>query len=269
MTENDNAPQTYERVSTYKDQQVTTVFDTKGRIVRVLAESSATQPWEVSKLAGMIDHTLLKPDATTSQIDQLCREALEYGFGAVCVNSYWVKQCKKKLAGSPVKIAATIGFPLGAVSTKAKVSEAKRAIKDGAVEIDMVMNVGELKSGNLVAVARDIREVVIEAQKRQALVKVIIETCLLTDEEKVTACLIAKEAEADFVKTSTGFSTGGANVEDVALMRDVVGDEMGVKSSGGIRSYADAIRMVEAGATRIGASSGIRIVEEELELAGS
>ncbi len=269
MTENDSAPQTYERVSTYKDQQVTTVYDQKGRLVRVLAESSAAQPREASKLAEMIDHTLLKPDATASQIDQLCREALEFGFGAVCVNSYWVKQCKKMLAGSSVKTAATVGFPLGAMSTKAKVNEAKRAIKDGAVEIDMVMNVGELKSGNLLAVARDIREVVIEAHKRQALVKVIIETSLLTDEEKVTACLIAKEAEADFVKTSTGFSTGGATVEDVMLMRDVVGDAMGVKASGGIRSYADAIRMVEAGATRIGASSGIRIVEEEIELAGS
>ena len=269
MTENDSAPQTYERVSTYKDQQVTTVFDELGRLVRVLAESSAAQPREASKLAEMIDHTLLKPDATASQIDQLCREALEFGFGAVCVNSYWVKQCKKMLAGSSVKTAATVGFPLGAMSTKAKVNEAKRAIKDGAVEIDMVMNVGELKSGNLLAVARDIREVVIEAHKRQALVKVIIETSLLTDEEKVTACLIAKEAEADFVKTSTGFSTGGATVEDVMLMRDVVGDAMGVKASGGIRSYADAIRMVEAGATRIGASSGIRIVEEEIELAGS
>ena len=133
MTENDSAPQTYERVSTYKDQQVTTVFDQKGRLVRVLAESSAAQPREASKLAEMIDHTLLKPDATASQIDQLCREALEFGFGAVCVNSYWVKQCKKMLAGSSVKTAATVGFPLGAMSTKAKVNEAKRTIKDGAV----------------------------------------------------------------------------------------------------------------------------------------
>jgi deoxyribose-phosphate aldolase len=181
------------------------------------------------------------------------------------VNSYWVKHCKKALAGSQVKTAATIGFPLGAMSTRAKRAETKRAIKDGAVEIDMVLNVGELKSGNQDAVARDIRKVVQEAHKRQAIVKVIIETCLLTDEEKVTACQIAMEAEADFVKTSTGFSTGGATVEDVALMRSVVGDKLGVKASGGIRSFADAKRMVEAGASRIGASSGIRIVEEELQ----
>lgn len=218
-----------------------------------------------SKLAGIIDHTLLKPDATHAQVAQLCSEAVAYGFGAVCVNSYWVKHCKKALAGSQVKTAATVGFPLGAMSTKAKRAEAKRAIKDGAVEIDMVLNVGELKSGNLEAVAHDIREIVLEAHKRDAIVKVIIETCLLTDEEKVTACQISMEADADFVKTSTGFSTGGATVEDIALMRSVVGDKLGVKASGGIRSYADAIQMVEAGATRIGASSGIRIVEEELK----
>ena len=218
-----------------------------------------------SKLAAMIDHTLLKADAKLAQVEQLCSEAISYGFGAVCVNSYWVKHCKKALAGSQVKTAATIGFPLGAMSTRAKRAETKRAIKDGAVEIDMVLNVGELKSGNQDAVARDIRKVVQEAHKRQAIVKVIIETCLLTDEEKVTACQIAMEAEADFVKTSTGFSTGGATVEDVALMRSVVGDKLGVKASGGIRSFADAKRMVEAGASRIGASSGIRIVEEELQ----
>lgn len=218
-----------------------------------------------SKLAGIIDHTLLKPDATLTQVEQLCGEAMQYGFGAVCVNSYWVKTCKKALDGSQVKTAATIGFPLGAMSTKAKRAETKRAIKDGAVEIDMVMNVGELKSGNLEAVGHDIREVVKEAHKRNAIVKVIIETCLLTDEEKVTACRISMEADADFVKTSTGFSTGGATVEDIALMRGVVGDKLGVKASGGIRSYADAIQMVNAGATRIGASSGIRIVEEELK----
>lgn len=235
MTDNENAPKTQEMKET------------------------------TSKLAGIIDHTLLKPDATLAQVDQLCREAIDYGFGAVCVNSYWVKHCSKILAGSQVKTAATIGFPLGAMSTKAKRAETKRAIKDGAVEIDMVLNVGELKSGNPEAVAHDIREVVLEAHKRQAIVKVIIETCLLTDEEKVKACQISMEADADFVKTSTGFSTGGATVEDIALMRSVVGDKLGVKASGGIRSYADAMQMVEAGATRIGASSGIRIVEEELK----
>ena len=265
MTENENTPQTHESVAVHNNQQITTVFDKDGRVLRVHAETLGSSTANQSKLAGMIDHTLLKPDATVAQIEQLCREAITYGFGAVCVNGYWVKQCKKSLAGSPVKIAATIGFPLGAMTTKLKRAETKRAIKDGAVEIDMVMNVGELKSGNLVAVARDIREVVLEAHSRDAIVKVIIETCLLTDEEKVTACLIAMEAEADFVKTSTGFSSGGATVEDVALMRSVVGDKLGVKAAGGIRSLSDAMKMVEAGANRIGASSGIRIVEEELQ----
>ena len=268
MTENESTLQAHESVTVYNDQQITTVFDKKGNILRVQAKTLGSSAASASKLADMIDHTLLKADATLSQVEQLCREAITYGFGAVCVNSHWVKYCRKALAGSQVKTAATIGFPLGAMSTKAKREETKRAIKDGAVEIDMVLNIGELKSGNLVAVARDIREVVLEAHQRDAIVKVIIETCLLTDEEKVTACLLAMQAEAEFVKTSTGFSTGGATVEDVALMRSVVGDKLGVKASGGIRSYTDAIRMVEAGANRIGASSGIRIVEEELAQEG-
>jgi deoxyribose-phosphate aldolase len=265
MTENDGTKQIHESTAIYKDQQITTIFDKNGNIVRVQAKTLGGPAVTGSKLAGMIDHTLLKADATAAQIDQLCREAIAYGFGAVCVNSYWVKRCKKALLGSDVKVASVVGFPLGAMSTKAKKEETKRAIKDGAVEIDTVINVGELKSGNLVAVARDIREVVLEAHKRQAIVKVIIETCLLTEEEKVTACLIAMEAEADFVKTSTGFSTGGATVEDVTLMRSIVGDKLGVKASGGIRTYADAISVVEAGANRIGASAGIKIVEEELQ----
>ncbi len=264
MTEFEKSPQTYERVSTYNDQEITTVFDKNGNIIRVQAKVIGSPASRESRLAGIIDHTLLKADSTAAQIDQLCREAITYGFGAVCVNSYWVKRCKKALLGSQVKVVSVVGFPLGAMATKAKKEEAEKAIKDGAVEIDMVINVGELKSGNLVAVAKDIREVVLEAHKRQAIVKVIIETCLLTDEEKVTACLIAMEAEADFVKTSTGFSTGGTTMEDVALMRSVVGDKLGVKASGGIRTYADAIHAVEAGATRIGASAGITIVEEEL-----
>ncbi|MDD2523031.1 MAG: deoxyribose-phosphate aldolase [Anaerolineaceae bacterium] len=268
MTEKDESMQIHESTATYKDQQITTYFDKNGNILRVQAKALGSPAASRSKLAGIIDHTLLKPDATAAQIDQLCREAITYGFGAVCVNGYWVKRCKKALLGSQVKVASVVGFPLGAMSTKAKREETKRAIKDGAVEIDMVLNVGELKSGNLGAVARDIREVVLEAHKRQAIVKVIIETCLLTDEEKVTACLIAMEAEADFVKTSTGFSTGGATMEDVALMRSVVGDKLGVKASGGIRTYADAMHAVEAGANRIGASSGIKIVEEELAQEG-
>lgn len=268
MTEQGKTPQSYERITTYKDQQVKTVFDKRGLVLKVEAEKIGEKNEQESKLAEMIDHTLLKADATVDMVDKLCQEALEHGFGAVCVNGHWVRYAKNYLAGSQVKVASVVGFPLGAMSTKAKVYETKRAIKDGAVEIDMVLNIGELKSGNLVTVARDIREVVLEAHKRQAIVKVILETCLLTDEEKITACLIAKEAGADFVKTSTGFSSGGATVEDIALMRSVVGKEMGVKASGGIRTYADALKMVEAGANRIGASSGIRIVEEELQQEG-
>lgn len=264
MNDEKKVSQTYERTASYQDKQITTVFDRRGRVVRVEAQQANPRTVGQSELAKMIDHTILKADATVSQIDKLCQEALDHEFGAVCVNGHWVKHCKEVLAGSQVKIASVVGFPLGAMATKAKISETKRAIKDGAVEIDMVLNVGELKSGNLVAVARDIRGVVLEAHKHEAIVKVIIETCLLNDDEKVTACLLAKEAGADFVKTSTGFSTGGATVEDVALMRSVVGDELGVKASGGIRSYEDALRMVEAGANRIGASSGIQIVEEEL-----
>lgn len=265
MAEQEEKPKTYESVVSYEDQQITTVFGKNGRVIRIDSRKTGPSIQGRSKLAGMIDHTLLKADATADQIDKICQEALEYGFGAVCVNGYWVKRCKANLAGSTVRIATVVGFPLGAMATKAKVSEAKRAIKDGAEEIDMVMNIGELKSGDLAAVAQDIQSVVLEAHAHQAIVKVIIETSLLTETEKVTACLIAKEAGADFVKTSTGFSTGGATAEDVSLMRNVVGGEMGVKASGGIRTYDDAIRMVEAGASRIGASSGIQIVTEELQ----
>ena len=217
------------------------------------------------KLSGYIDYTNLKPNASREDIIKLCSDAIENSFVSVCVNPAFVAMASDLLKESKVKVCSVIGFPLGSNTTETKVYEAAEAAKNGASEIDMVINVGELKSGNLVAVARDIRGVVLEAHQRQAIVKVIIETCLLTDEEKVTACLIAMEAEADFVKTSTGFSTGGATVEDVALMRSVVGDKLGVKASGGIRSFDDAIRMVDAGANRIGASSGIRIVEEELQ----
>ena len=213
-------------------------------------------------IASYIDHTLLKQDATGQQIDQLCAEAAQYHFASVCVNPYYVARCVKNLKGTDVKVCTVVGFPLGATTTEAKVFETLQAIATGATEIDMVINVGALKSGHIKGVEQDIQALV-AACEGNALLKVIIETCLLTDEEKVLACQIAKRCGADFVKTSTGFSTGGATVEDIALMRETVGPEMGVKASGGIRDYAKAKAMVEAGATRIGASAGIAIVEAE------
>jgi len=263
MTTNDFQPvYAFQKTLTSHGQSITTYFDKKGRVQKVDACMDDSAQDHTIPLASIIDHTLLKADATAEQVAILCEQALKYHFGAVCVNSYWVAYCKAALAGSDVKVGATIGFPLGAMSTKAKVYDTRQSIKDGATEIDMVINIGELKSRNLAAVANDIREVVRVAHKMGAIVKVILETCLLTDEEKVTACLLAKEAGADFVKTSTGFSTGGATVEDIRLMRGVVGPEMGVKASGGIRSLADAQAMIAAGATRIGTSSGIKMAEE-------
>lgn len=213
-------------------------------------------------IASYIDHTLLKQDATGQQIDQLCAEAAQYHFASVCVNPYYVSRCVKNLKGTDVKVCTVVGFPLGATTTETKVFETLQAIASGATEIDMVINVCALKSGHIKGVEQDIQALV-AACEGQAILKVIIETCLLTDEEKVLACQIAKRAGADFVKTSTGFSTGGATVEDIALMRETVGPDMGVKASGGIRDYAKAKAMVEAGATRIGASAGIAIVEAE------
>ena len=213
-------------------------------------------------IASYIDHTLLKQDATGQQIDQLCAEAAQYHFASVCVNPYYVARCVKNLKGTDVKVCTVVGFPLGATTTEAKVFETLQAIATGATEIDMVINVCALKSGHIKGVEQDIQALV-AACEGKALLKVIIETCLLTDEEKVLACQIAKRCGAEFVKTSTGFSTGGATVEDIALMRETVGPEMGVKASGGIRDYAKAKAMVEAGATRIGASAGIAIVEAE------
>lgn len=212
-----------------------------------------------AQLAKFIDHTLLKPEATEAQIRQLCAEAKEHGFMSVCVNPYWVPLCAELLQGSAVKVCTVIGFPLGANRTEIKAVEAEDAIDRGAAEVDMVINVGALKSQQYDLVRNDIRAVV-EAAAGKALVKVILETCLLTDEEKVKACQLAKEAGADFVKTSTGFSKGGATVEDVALMRKTVGPDMGVKASGGVRDYASTMAMVAAGATRIGASAGIAIL---------
>jgi len=210
-------------------------------------------------LARMIDHTLLKPDATRDQIETLCQEALTYQFASVCVNPHWVPLAAQLLKGSPVKVCTVIGFPLGATSTAAKAFEAADAIAHGAAEVDMVINIGALKSGDLDAVQQDIAAVV-EAARGKALVKVILETGLLTRDEKITACRLAKAAGADFVKTSTGFGHGGATVEDVALMRQIVGPEMGVKASGGVRDAATARAMIEAGANRIGASAGVSIV---------
>ncbi len=222
--------------------------------------------WEQMNYAGMIDHTLLKPEADRTQIEKLCREAEEYGFCSVCVNSSYVSYCRELLGESSVKVCTVIGFPLGAMSTAGKAAEAEAAITDGADELDMVLHVGKVKSGEWDYVKRDIQAVT-DAARGRALVKVILETCLLTDEEKIQACLAAKEAGADFVKTSTGFSSGGATVHDIELMRRTVGREMGVKASGGIRCLKDAQAMVEAGANRIGASAGIAIVKEQQETA--
>ncbi|MDA1329477.1 MAG: deoxyribose-phosphate aldolase [Chloroflexi bacterium] len=214
----------------------------------------------------MIDHTLLKPDATPDQIAQLCYEARKYGFASVCINPAHVKLSADLLKGTQVKVCTVIGFPLGASSPEVKTFETETALRDGATEIDMVINIGALKGRDFTVVAKDIAGVVQIAHAAGALVKVIIETSLLNEEEKVTACLLAKEAGADYVKTSTGFSGGGATVEDIALMRRVVGPEMGVKASGGVKDYDDARHMVEAGATRIGASAGIKIAQEEKDL---
>ncbi|MGH2583102.1 MAG: deoxyribose-phosphate aldolase [Anaerolineales bacterium] len=216
-------------------------------------------------VARFIDHTLLKPDATADQIAQLCYEARKYGFASVCVNPSFVKLCADLLKGSEVKVCTVIGFPLGASAPDVKAFETETALRDGATEIDMVINIGALKGRDYTLVARDIAGVVKLAHAAGALVKVIIETALLNEEEKIAACLLAKEAGADYVKTSTGFSGGGATVSDVALMRRVVGPEMGVKASGGVKDYADAMSMVKAGATRIGASAGVKIVAGEKE----
>lgn len=211
------------------------------------------------ELAKYIDHTQLKPETTKEQIKQIIDEAKEYEFASVCVNPYWVPYCYEHLSDSSVKVCTVIGFPLGASSTNTKVFETEQAIKDGADEIDMVINVGELKFANYDVVKADIAGVV-NAAKDKALVKVIIETSLLTDEEKVQACELAKAAGADFVKTSTGFSGGGATIKDVKLMRETVGPVMGVKASGGVRDYESTKAMIDAGATRIGASAGIAII---------
>jgi len=213
-------------------------------------------------VASMIDHTLLKPDATRRDIEALCREAAEYRFASVCVNPTWVALSSSLLQLSGVKVCSVVGFPLGATTPDTKHYETRRAIFDGAREIDMVINVGALKSGELRVVERDIEAVTSPCREAGALSKVIIEAALLTDDEKITACTLAKAAGADYVKTSTGFGPGGATAADVALMRRVVGDEMGVKAAGGVRDLESLKAMVAAGATRVGASAGVRIVQE-------
>ncbi|HEL2587267.1 TPA: deoxyribose-phosphate aldolase [Streptococcus suis] len=210
------------------------------------------------KLNKYIDHTILKPETTQEQVEKILAEAKEYDFASVCVNPTWVALAAESLKDSDVKVCTVIGFPLGADTPAVKAFETKDAISNGADEIDMVINIGALKTGNYDLVLEDIKAVV--AASGDKLVKVIIEACLLTDDEKVKACQLSQEAGADYVKTSTGFSTGGATVADVALMRKTVGPDMGVKASGGARSYEDAIAFIEAGASRIGASSGVAIM---------
>jgi len=239
-------------------------MDKTGNVVSAGAERLTSTlgviPGDLS-LANMIDHTLLKPDATQQEIAQLCFEARKHGFASVCVNPTWVSLCAQLLQASQVKVCTVIGFPLGATSSETKAFETKTAIEHGATEIDMVINIGALKARDLELVAKDIRGVVNVAHSRGIIVKVIIETALLTDEEKTIASLLSKEAEADFVKTSTGFAGGGATAHDVALMRKTVGPEMGVKASGGVRTFEDAENMIKAGATRIGASAGVKIIQ--------
>lgn len=211
-------------------------------------------------LARYIDHTLLKPEATANEIDVLCDEAMEYGFASVCINPTWVKRAADRLRGSDVKTCTVIGFPLGATTPEIKAMEARRALRDGAREVDMVINIGALKSGDHELVRTDIEKVVDSAHEGGAIVKVILETAKLTDEEKVIGSALAKQAKADYVKTSTGFGGGGATAYDVALMRETVGPEMGVKASGGVHTAEEAEDMIAAGASRIGASAGVQIM---------
>src|SRR5687768_6397826 len=227
------------------------------RIGIVLGETATAHDW-----ASLIDHTLLKPEATEADIKKLCEEAAQFGFASVCVNPGWVKRASEFLKGSGVPVCTVIGFPLGATLPDVKAYEARRSIFNGAREVDMVINIGALKSGDDCLVEDDIRAVAEAAHENGILCKVIIETALLTDDEKIRACLASKNAGADFVKTSTGFAKGGATADDVALMRRTVGRDLGVKASGGVKGIDDARKMFEAGATRIGASVGVKIAQE-------
>jgi len=237
-----------------------------------VSNSSSHNPQAISfdtALARMIDHTLLKPEATGAQIEQLCREARQFGFASVCVNPCYVSLCADRLRGTTVKVCTVIGFPLGAASPNTKAFETGRAIQDGAQEVDMVINVGMLKTGNDAYVERDIRSVVSVAKRSGVATKVIIETSLLSDDEKKRACLLAKTGGGDFIKTSTGFAKGGATVEDVALIRKIVGPSMGVKASGGIRTREDALALIASGANRLGTSASVHIVTEWKDPASS
>ncbi len=260
-----NNPEAYQCKFDCADQLcVRMCFDKMGNVINAGAERLSSTlgviPQDLN-LAKTIDHTLLKPDATQQEIAQLCFEARKYGFASVCVNPTWVSLCAELLKGASAKVCTVIGFPLGATSSETKAFETETAIRQGATEIDMVINIGALKARDLETVAKDIRGVVNAAHAHGIIVKVIIETALLTDEEKTIASLISKEAGADFVKTSTGFAGGGATVHDVELMRRTVGPQMGVKASGGVRTFEDAENMIKAGATRIGASAGVKIIQ--------
>ena len=252
----DLSPEDIERIT----QRVKQLIQSPG------ASSSPTPPpvtVDAAQIAKMIDHTLLRPEASAADIQKLCDEALKHGFYSVCVNPSNVKQAAAILRGSPVKVCVVVGFPLGAQASQIKVLEARRAMREGAREVDMVINIGALKSKEDALVLQDIRGVAEACKEGRALSKVILETSLLNQEEKVRACELSMKAGADFVKTSTGFSTGGATVEDIALMsRTVAPKKLGVKASGGVRTYADALKMIRAGATRIGTSNGIKIIEE-------
>jgi deoxyribose-phosphate aldolase len=221
----------------------------------------------LTEIASLIDHTILKADATRQDVLKVCAEAREYGFASVCVNAYWVPLVAHQLEGTAVKVCTVVGFPLGATSTESKVYEATSAIRLGAQEVDMVLNVGELRSGDFESVKVDIAAVVDASHAQGAIVKVILETALLDDKQKIKGCELAKMAKADFVKTSTGFSTAGATEHDIELMRRVVGPEMGVKASGGIRTLEDFHQMVKAGASRIGASASVKIVQASRDAA--
>ena len=245
--------------------------DRLGRLVAHGAERFGLQAGTAypRDIARAIDHTLLKADATRAQIEKLCEEAREHGFATVCVNPAWVRVCADRLRGSETRVCTVVGFPLGATTPEVKAYEASRVVADGACEVDMVINVGALKSGDHRLVERDIAAVVAASHGGGAIVKVIIEAALLTDDEKVKACVLSQAAGADFVKTSTGFGPGGATAEDVALMRRVVGRDMGVKAAGGVKDLKSAQQMIEAGADRIGASVGVKIVQESQGKASS
>ncbi|MBI3286701.1 MAG: deoxyribose-phosphate aldolase [Chloroflexi bacterium] len=235
------------------------------RIIQAGAERVAACPGAncvPEEIAKLIDHTLLKPEATQAEIEKLCSEAKQYGFAAVVINPAWVSLAYRLLRGSPVVVCCVVGFPLGASSTQAKVFETRKALREGAQEIDMVINIGALKSKDYACVEDDIRAVCQAAHEGGALCKVIIEAALLSDEEKIIACSLAKSAGAEYVKTSTGFGPGGATEYDVALMRAVVGSDIGVKAAGGIKNFEQALALVKAGATRIGASAGVKILQE-------